>query len=322
VFFIVLQPAILPKRPLLHAHFTHLLRAFLPGACLLLLAGLLPGLCGQLQAQTYPDSLRPARLRSLLVVEGAAYGGVLLGLNHLWYKDQPRSSFHFFNDNRDWQQMDKMGHAYSTYQLSRIHYESFRWAGLSPKKAAIWSSVAGFAWLLPVEILDGFSSAYGASSGDLIANAGGALLWGSQQLLWEKQLLSLKFSFHPTPWAARRTSLLGNNLPQQLLKDYNGQTYWLSADLHRLSSGRTPAWLNLGLGYGASGMVYANARQNSELGYEAYRQFFLAPDFNLRSIRSNKRAVRWLLFVLDGIHLPAPALEFSRNKLYLHPLYF
>jgi hypothetical protein len=302
--------------------FTPFLRSSSTRARVLALVCLLSGLCAQLPAQTYPDSLRPARLRSLLVVEGAAYGAVLLGLNHLWYKDQPRSSFHFFNDNRDWQQMDKAGHAYSTYQLSRLHYESFRWAGLSPKKAVIWSSVAGFAWLLPVEIMDGFSSAYGASTGDLIANAGGALLWGSQQLLWGEQLLSLKFSFHPTTWAPKRKTLLGNSLPQQVLKDYNGQTYWLSADLHRLSGGRTPSWLNIGLGYGASGMVYANARENSEMGYRAYRQFFLAPDFNLKSIRSNKRAVRWLLFVLDGIHLPAPALEFSRNKLYLHPLYF
>lgn len=275
-----------------------------------------------LLAQEYPDTLRRDRLHTLAVAEGIAYTGVLLGLNQLWYKDQPRTGFHFFNDNRDWQQVDKVGHGYSTYHLSRIQYEAFRWAGLSPKKAALWGSLTGFAWLLPVEVLDGFSAAYGASAGDLLANSGGALLFGTQQLLWGEQRLSLKFSFHPTNWAPKRKTLLGNSLGEQLLKDYNGQTYWLSADLWRLSGGKTPRWLNLALGYGASGMVYSNATQNREMGYSAYSQLFLAPDINLRHIRSNKKAVRLLLFVLEGIHLPTPALEFSRNKLYFHPVYF
>ncbi|EMR01607.1 DUF2279 domain-containing protein [Cesiribacter andamanensis] len=287
---------------------------------LVLLFACLPVLCAQ--AQHPPDSLHRGRLNTLLLVKGGAYGGLLLGLHQLWYKDQGRTEFHFFNDSRDWQQMDKLGHAYSTYHLGRLHYASFRWAGMAPRKAALWSSLAGFAWLLPIEFLDGYSEAYGASSGDLVANASGALLWGSQQLLWEKQLLRPKFSFHPTRWAPRRTSLLGSRLHEQVLKDYNGQTYWLSADLSQLSGGRSPRWLNLALGYGASGMVYANAAQNSAQGYLAYRQWFLAPDLNLSHIRSNKRAVRWLLFVLDGIHLPAPALEWSRNRLHLHPVYF
>jgi hypothetical protein len=274
------------------------------------------------QAQEQADTLRRDRLRTLGVTEGLAYTGLLVGLNQLWYKDQPHSGFHFFNDNRDWHQVDKVGHGYSTYHLSRIQYRAFRWTGLSPKKAAIWGSLTGFAWLLPVEILDGFSAAYGASGGDLMANTAGSLLFGTQQLLWGEQRIVLKFSFHPTSWAPKRKKLLGNSLGEQLLKDYNGQTYWLSADLWRFSGGKTPRWLNLTIGYGASGMVYSNAAQNREMGYSSYLQLFLAPDINLRHLRSNKKAVRLLLFILDGIHLPTPALEFSRNKLYFHPVYF
>lgn len=270
----------------------------------------------------YPDSIRQDRLRKLVLVESAAYTGLLISLNQLWYKDQPRSSFHFFNDNRDWHQVDKIGHGYSTYQLSRIQYEAFRWTGIPPKQAALWSSLAGFAWLLPVEILDGFSAAYGASAGDLIANSSGALLFGSQQLLWGEQRFSLKYSFHPTRWAAKRESLLGKSFPEQVMKDYNGQTYWLSADLNRLSSGRTPRWLNLAIGYGASGMVYSNPNRNRAEGFQDYSQVFLAPDINLSHIKSNKKAVKLLLFVLEGIHLPTPALELRKNKLYFHPAYF
>lgn len=283
---------------------------------------LLLSLCGRLQAQVAPDSIRHDRLRALLLTEGAAYTGLMVGLNQLWYKDQPRSSFHFFNDNREWHLVDKIGHSYSTYQLSRIQYQAFRWTGINKRKAAIWSSLAGLAWMLPIEILDGFSAAYGASGGDMLANTGGALLFGSQQLLWGEQRFSLKYSFHPTTWAAKRPNLLGGSLPQQVLKDYNGQTYWLSADMNRFSNGKVPRWLNLAIGWGASGMVYADAIQNSENGYDGYGQLFIAPDINLRHLHSNKKAVRLLLFILDGIHLPAPTLEFSQNKLYFHPVYF
>ncbi len=274
------------------------------------------------QAQTYADSLHSKRLRTILIAEGVAYGGLLFGLNELWYKGEARTRFHFFNDNKEWQQVDKAGHTYSTYHLSRLHYEAYRWTGLSPKKAAFWGSVAGLAWMLPIEILDGFSAAYGASGGDLIANTAGALLFGSQQLLFEHQYLTPKYSFHPSKWASKRPQLLGRGIHEQFLKDYNGQTYWLSADLARLTGGTTPRWLNIALGYGASGMVYANEIQNIQQGYNAYSQIFLAPDLNLRHIRTNKKAVRLLLFVLEGIHIPMPAVEFSRNKFYFHPVYF
>lgn len=287
---------------------------------LLLLLALLQNLPAV--AQTYPDSLQPKRLRTLAVAGGGAYASLMIGLNELWYKGHERSAFHFFNDNQQWLKVDKVGHGYSAYHLSRIHYEAFRWTGLSPKKAALWSSLGGLAWMLPIEILDGFSAAYGASSGDLVANAGGVLLFGSQQLLWGEQRIYPRFSFHPTDWAPLRPALLGKTAPEQLMKDYNGQTYWLSADLFKFSQGRTPSWLNLAIGYGASGMVYAEPAENQQQGYQAYAQWFLAPDLNLSRIRTNKKAIRWLLFVLDGIHLPAPALEFSQKRLHFHPLYF
>lgn len=272
--------------------------------------------------QTYPDSIQNKRQNRLLLAEGITYTALLFGLNELWYKEEDQSSFHFFNDNREWQQVDKLGHVYSTYQLSRMQYQAFRWAGMSSNKAALWGSIAGLAWMMPIEILDGFSTAYGASAGDMIANSVGALLFGSQQLVWGQQFITLKYSFHPTSWAAIRPKMLGSSVLQQSLKDYNGQTYWLSADIAQLSNQRTPAWLNLALGYGASGMVFGSPGHNQQAGYQAFSQFFLAPDLNLKHIRSNKKAIRLLLFVLDGIHLPLPALEFSQNKLYFHPVYF
>jgi hypothetical protein len=88
-----------------------------------------------------------------------------------------------------------------------------------------------------VEVFDGFSAEWGASTGDLIANATGTALYVSQELLWKEQRITPKFSFHSTKYAALRPDVLGSSLPEKNSKDYNGQTYWLSINLfffHRL----------------------------------------------------------------------------------------
>jgi hypothetical protein len=87
----------------------------------------------------------------------------------------------------------------------------------------------------------------GASSGDIIANASGTALFVSQ-LLWKEQRITPKFSFHTTH-AQYRPNVLGSSLAEQMLKDYNGQTYWLSVNLHSFYKGsKIPKWLNLAIG--------------------------------------------------------------------------
>jgi hypothetical protein len=58
----------------------------------------------------------------------------------------------------------------------------------------------------------------------------------------------------------RQTNVLGSSLAEQMLKDYNGQTYWLSVNLH--SFYKNPKWLNLAIGYGANGMLTGNGENN------------------------------------------------------------
>jgi hypothetical protein len=69
--------------------------------------------------------------------------------------------------------------------------------------------------LTAVEVLDGFSSEWGASSGDIIANASGTALFVSQELLWKEQRITPKFSFHTT-YAQYRPNVLGSS-PEQML---------------------------------------------------------------------------------------------------------
>ena len=284
-----------------------------------MLIGLLS--CAQLQAQS--DSLSNKRLNNLLLYGGISYAATLGVLSQAWYADQGLSSFRFFNDNAQWKQIDKIGHFYSTYQFSRITSSLLTKAGLETRKSVFWSSVIGAGLLLPVEILDGFSPEFGFSYGDVIANAAGSGLFLGQHLLWGEQRIKPKFSFHQTSLAAVRPEVLGDGLAEELLKDYNGQSYWFSFDIHAFArKSGFPKWLNLGLGYGAQDLVFARDSQNQLAGFEGFRQYYLGIDFDLSYIKTDKKWLKTLLFLLDGIRLPAPAFEFNKNGTRFHLLYY
>jgi hypothetical protein len=103
----------------------------------------------------------------------------------------------------------------------------------------------GFAFLTAVEVLDGFSSEWGASS-DIIANASGTALFVSQEYCGRSSgSHQIFFSYHairPVQTQCRELTC-GTNA-----KDYNGQTYWLSVNLHSFYKGsKIPKWLNLAM---------------------------------------------------------------------------
>ncbi|MCG2610559.1 YfiM family protein [Flavobacterium sp. SM15] len=273
------------------------------------------------------DSLHPKRKQLVYITEGALLGGTLIGLNQIWYKDYPKSSFHFINDNDDWMQMDKAGHLYSNYHLGRMGAEALAWSGATKKQQLIYGGTLGFAFMSVVEVFDGFSKEWGASWGDVLANAAGTGLYVSQELLWEEQRIIPKFSFHKTKYAALRPNTLGESWNEQILKDYNGQTYWLSANLYSfVKADYVPKWLNLAFGYGADGMV-SGSRETVPAELMSFnhrtRQFYLSFDVDLTKINTQSHTLKTLFSIFNTIKVPAPTLEinqFSRTKLYF--IYF
>lgn len=270
-----------------------------------------------------PDTSKvsPQRIRILTIGGAAGYTAALAGLSHLWYADSESQSFRFFNDNAEWKQVDKVGHFFSSFYFSYGSSKALQWSGVKKNKADLIGSLAGFGVLLPIEILDGFSDAYGASSGDLIANAAGSAFYLGQQRLWDEVRIHPKFSFHRTHYPELRPDLLGDNLISEIIKDYNGQTFWLSVDMDKFV--RFPKWLNFAVGYGAQGMIYARDSQNLEAGFERpYRQYYLGIDFDLTAIQSRSKVVNTLIFLANMIKLPSPTLEFSAKGTRFHTLYF
>ena len=273
------------------------------------------------------DSLNIQRRNAVVVSEAIVSTSVLVGLNQLWYADYPKSNFHFINDNNEWLQMDKMGHVFSSYQLGRFSKEALQWSGVSKKNQLIYGSTLGFAFLSTVEVLDGFSSNWGASLGDVAANASGTVLYVSQELLWDEQRIIPKFSFHTTPYAAVRPNVLGGSLQEQILKDYNGQTYWLSVNVHSFcKETKIPKWLNLAVGFGAEGMITGNeAFVNTIFLPESkrYRQFYFSFDADLTKIETKSHFLKTFFSVFNTVKIPSPTFEINgKGTFKFHYIYF
>ena len=159
----------------------------------------------------------------LLISEASAYTIALSGLNQLWYADYPKSDFHFLDDNGEWLQMDKMGHMSASYYTGVAGIKAYQWTGLNRKNAVWYGGLTGTFFLTIIEILDGYSAEWGASSGDLIANTSGSLLAIAQALKWDEQKIQLKYSYSPSKWADKNPAQLGANHLERALKDYNGK---------------------------------------------------------------------------------------------------
>ncbi len=273
------------------------------------------------------DSLHKPRRNFVVITEASLATTALVGLDRLWYADFPRSSFRFINDNDEWLQLDKAGHVLTSYYVGNLGAKTLRWAGVSEEDQLLYGATLGLGFLTAVEVMDGFSAEWGASWGDMAANALGTGLYVGQEVLWKEQRIKLKYSFHETRYAAQNPDKLGEGLLQEALKDYNGQTYWLSANLHSFfKRSKLPKWLNVAVGYGGEGMLAGTPQRQQELfpdSRKRYRQFYLSLDVDLTKIKTDSKFLQTLFEVINFIKVPAPALEITTNgDVLFHSIYF
>lgn len=274
------------------------------------------------------------------------YGLSLGVLSQYWYKDYPRASFHFFNDGKEWLGMDKAGHTFNSYYISRWSVGMYRWTGMNDRAAILTGGMMGTFLMSSIEVLDGFSSKWGFSGWDILANLGGSALVIAQEFAWHDQRITLKISALPQDYPEDlryRTDYLFGDAPLELLlKDYNAITIWASANVYAFmkKERRFPAWLNIAFGYGATGMYggfenkwcsdpqsasycdCADANKVDRSDIERYPQFYLSLDVDFTRVQTKKPAVKVLLHLLNLIKVPSPTLEFNKNGVKFHPLFF
>jgi len=249
------------------------------------------------------------------ITEGAIITGSYIWLNELWYADFPKESLHFYNDLFHWQQMDKWGHAMTSYYLGKVGKGVLDWAGLPHEQATWWGGSLGLVYLTGIELLDSFSKEWGLSKEDMAANIFGTTLFIGQELGWKEQRIVFKFSYHNTRYAEVYPALLGKDYTERWLKDYNGQTYWLSANIRDFTDWDFwPPWLNIAAGYGADGMVTSFYNENfykRNPQFNWQRQFYFSLDVDLRKIPVKNKFLKTVLNTLNFIKFPMPTWEIN-----------
>src|SRR5579872_7157723 len=72
----------------------------------------------------------PGRVNGTIIVESAIGTLATIGLNYLWYKKFAHGKFHYFNDNNEWLNVDKVGHAATAYNIAAIQSDVLHWGGV------------------------------------------------------------------------------------------------------------------------------------------------------------------------------------------------
>lgn len=258
------------------------------------------------------------------------WGGSIAGLQYVWYADYDKSPFHFFDDSQQWNQMDKLGHFYTAYQIGRLSGDLYNWAGVDRKKSTWIGTGFSFAYLSTVEILDGFNSNWGFSWSDVGANALGAASYFAQNYGDNTPYVHFKFSSAPSDLAQYRPGVLGSDFASRTLKDYNGQTYWASFNpvYWFKKDSKIPKWLQVSVGYSTQdqligdGGTYVYNGGDEQITFTPYRQYFLSLDIDFESIPTSSRLLQVMFRVLNVIKMPFPALEYGNGQFKFRPLYF
>ncbi|MFI5204862.1 MAG: DUF2279 domain-containing protein [Flavobacteriales bacterium] len=282
---------------------------------------------------------------------GAFYVGTYIPLYSVWYKDYPKTSFHFFNDNNEWRSMDKMGHTYTGFKLASFSYRTLDWAYpfnacsqlKNDRKKTYIASAYSMLYLTTLEIFDGFSSGWGFSGGDMAANTIGIGLFAGQKAFCREIFMRPKFSYHATNYPNYRPELLGTGTAERGLKDYNGQTYWLSISIpFEVAELSKFKWIAFSVGYNASGMTggshnpsvnqagavipYSERTSSTLLSMDIDWERFRFMQHGLSMYRTKKDKKVWLrilLIALNTVKLPFPAVEFVHGgKTKFHWFYF
>jgi hypothetical protein len=275
------------------------------------------------------DSLSSKRFWTVNTFLAGTTFGSHSALYFIWYKNEQLEPFHFFNDCSNWLQMDKVGHGFTAYHLNRISSDMYRWSGVHRDKATLIGLGFSMTYLGILELMDGFSSGWGFSGCDVLANLFGSTLYSGQELLFKRQFIIPKFSFSRSPYAAYRPEVLGSTFSEELLKDYNGQTYWMSFSPFGFSKKTAFLnWLCLSVGYSSDQQLVGNSSsyeymENGEIKtFHATRQWLFSLDIDLSRIPVKKEWLKKTLKQLNLVKIPFPTFTINPSSQSFHWLYF
>lgn len=257
-------------------------------------------------------------------IASTVYLGAMVGLhiyqaNAWWKKD--RGPFHFQEDWSENLQNDKFGHFFGAYVNSYFIRETLIECGFGQEASHDFGGILGGLYSLFVEIEDGFSTRWGFSPTDAYAD-----LLGAGYFLIQADFPILQ-NFHEK-WNYWPSKFLGSgSIPGQqrtFIDDYQGQSYWWSADVWNMLPANAqswyPKWLQLSIGYtarkhGIYDPTGAHLAQDprSTTDVADTREIYFGLDYSLQNLipKTNIAFIDWLVQTLDNFHFPAPAIRLT-----------
>lgn len=259
------------------------------------------------------DTLNRGRLIGISSGISAFWAGSMIGLSQVWYSKVEKAPFHTFDDSKNWLQMDKVGHFYISYQETQFTTDLFHWTGLEDKKCALIGAGVSIGYQTTFELFDAFSADWGFSWSDVAANTIGTAFYAVQSYFWDEQRIIPKFSYAPTKFATLRPSVLGSTFTESLLKDYNGQTYWLSASPGSFfKNSPIPEWACFSIGYSAHRKLVGDEEYYIDpatgIEYNSQRELIFSLDIDFSKLPIKKPWLKAIVKHFNYFKFPFPAL--------------
>ncbi len=287
--------------------------------CLVLIFFSLPSLLMSQHFFTASDSLNKNRLVGVSTGVVTVWAGSMIGLSEIWYKDIPKSKFHSFDDSGEWMQMDKAGHFFAAYKINQLTSDLFIWSGVN-KRTSLWLGTAiSLGYQTTFEVFDGFSKDWGFSWSDMGANTIGSFSYLTQQLIWGEERIIPKFSTYPTEFATIRPEVLGYSFAESFLKDYNGQTYWLSFSPGTFfKNSRIPKWACLSIGYSVHEKLVGDKEtyydSSTGMTYFAKREVKFSLDIDFSKLPIKKTWLKAVVKQFNYLKIPFPTLIYRNQQ--------
>lgn len=273
------------------------------------------------------DSISKGRVIGTSVGIGTFWSGTMIGLSQVWYSEVEKAPWHTFDDSKNWLQMDKAGHFYISHKISQFCRDKYVWSGLDNTTSTWIAAGISVGYQTTFEFLDAYSADWGFSWSDVAANTLGTISYTTQSLIWEEERIIPKFSYSPTPYASIRPEVLGSSFAESIMKDYNGQTYWLSFSPGTFfKDSKIPKWACISVGYSAHAKLKGDEETYTDvstgINYQSQREFLLSLDIDFSRLPIKRPWLKAIVKQFNYFKIPFPALRLRGNQLGGSFLYF
>ncbi len=261
------------------------------------------------------DNISYVRLGIVSGTSLAILGGIYYRWETAWW-NQGNTHFHIDYNYTYTENVDKIGHLYGGILFTECFSEGLRWAGLDEESSLLYGGLFSTLVYTGVEIKDGFAPTWGFDPVDLAGSAVGAFYPYAQKKIPFLQNFNFKYSYFPSNSAYYNKMNQGSKNNQFFNDDYEGETFWLAADLKNLLPSEMnsfmPDFLNLALGVSITNLDNPEA---------IHKVFIISPDIDLvKLFKPEDGFLKEALRLLNYIHLPLPAIKIYPD-LKAYPLY-